>query len=37
LIAINAAEDLGAPFNVDFEGDVRPAGAWDIGADEYYP
>lgn len=36
---INAGADLHAdgvfPFNIDLQGDSRPDGAWDVGADEY--
>jgi hypothetical protein len=36
LSAIHAGVTLGAPYNVDLDGNVRGAGsAWDIGAYEY--
>lgn len=33
--AINQGTDLSSLFTIDYDGDARPAGAWDIGADEY--
>jgi hypothetical protein len=33
--AVDSGKDLSPRFDTDIDGDIRPANAWDIGADEY--